>query len=394
MLTESLDTSDHSADKKEPMKNKYENLETLDALQTKNALSTEAVQTDSEVLAFVRRHRLMVLPDDVSPDLLLVARLASYEKLTGKYGFGLEVLPKAHIRKKRSRDVRRGAKIHAYVGLNGGGKSLAMINDTLPTLNGLRWKCTEPEHLHSRKGIYEGYQKVLSTVKIVDPRNGRAHPLWIPYDDHRRLLSVEHADILMDEITGVAAARESLSMPVQVGNLLTQLRRRDCPLRWTTPNWANADKIIRQTTTVVTYCKGYFPVMEAGRSWPSKMMFQWKTYDAGSFESFNIGTRERVVPATFEFFSRLAKHNVAQEFYQTLAEVLTTKSTNDSGMCIHCSGKRTIPSCRCDRDEVDAPENLLRLGAEFSTNDFFNETEHVHAESSDAPKNEVFDFPY
>ena len=50
----------------------------------------------------------------------------------------------------RARDARRGLPIHAYVGPNGGGKSLAMVNDTIPSLDAGR--------------------PVLSTVRLIDWR--------------------------------------------------------------------------------------------------------------------------------------------------------------------------------------------------------------------------------
>lgn len=285
--------------------------------------------------------------------------------------FGKEEIPYIYQKDKGSLRVRRGVHIHAYVGGNGGGKSLAMVNDTIATLNGIKWNCDNRSHFHYRAhGQTSGYRKVLSTVRLIDPRTGKDHPLWIPYDDHRRLLSVEHADILMDEITGVASAYEAMAMPTQVNNVLMQLRRRDCFLRWTTPNWAAAAKRIREVTKAVTYCKGSFPVIEKGRTWPSNMFFLWKTYDALGFESFTVGVRERLVPITFQWFSRMSKKNFAPHVYNTLEEVLSISASNEHGLCVHCGQKRTIGRCTCDR-ALDTEENLTAIAAVFGSNEFF-----------------------
>jgi len=302
-----------------------------------------------------------------------------------KYNYGKELIPKVFSKRVGASMVRRGAYISAYVGPNGGGKSYAMVNDTLITLNGIKFKCTNEHHLHTKQGLTEGYRKVLSSVRLIDPRTGGDHPLWIPYDDHRRLLSLEHCDILMDEITGIASAYGSLDIPVQVINQLTQLRRRDCYLRWTTPNWARAAKPIREITRAVTFAKGKFPMFEEGRSWPSNALFNWRTYDAQSFESFTVGVRERLIPITFQWHFRLAKKNLVQNVYDTFAEVLVATSTNDAGMCLHCGGKRTIPACRCDRSEVDTEENLLAIGRQFGTNEFFERELAEGAQANAAP---------
>src|SRR3954451_13230809 len=126
----------------------------------------------------------------------------------------------------------------------------------------------------------------------------------------------------MDEVTGVASSRESLSMPAQVANYLVQLRRRDVLLRWTSPNWARADKIMREVTQGVTYCVGYLPKSRAsldGRMWRDRRLFLWRSYDATAFDEFTAHKREKVRPRTVQAFWRPTSD--AQLAYDTLDSV-------------------------------------------------------------------------
>jgi hypothetical protein len=114
--------------------------------------------------------------------------------------------PPKITRRKVSKAVqkRRAFEIHAYVGPNGGGKTLCMIRDTLPSLAAGR--------------------PVLSTVPILDPATGLPHPLWRPLTDWRALLDFSGGDVLLDEVTGVASSRDSMSLPGPVGLMLQQMR--------------------------------------------------------------------------------------------------------------------------------------------------------------------------
>jgi hypothetical protein len=255
---------------------------------------------------------------------------------------------------------RRSFAIHAYCGANGGGKSLAMVHDTLPSL--------------------EAGRPVLSTVRILDYRDphycgdrvsdvcddefahetafGRhlaAHPLYVPFVDYRQLLEWEKGDVLMDEVTGIASSRESHAMPVQVANFLMQLRRRDILLRWTAPNYARADKVIREVTQAVTNCAGRFPVVRydngAKRTWRDRRLFKWFTYDAFDFDEFSAHKRDTIEPRTRQFFWRPG--SVSETAYDTLDAVHSLGAANDAGMCMTCGGKRSVPRCGCKQLAVD-----------------------------------------
>lgn len=294
--------------------------------------------------------------------LMIYDTVEDYIEAEPKGIYGGDWLPKIPQKRNGALNLRRNVPIHAYVGPNGGGKSLAMVNDTIQTLNGVRWECENMAHEHARRGVFSGWRHVLSTVELLDPRTGKPHPLYIPYNDHRQLLLIEHADILMDEIQGVASSQAGGQLPTQINNVLLQLRRRDCNLRWTTPNWAAGAKRIREVTKAVTYCTGYLRMYEKGRSWPSNSFFVWKTYDASMFEMFTVGTRERLAPMNFQSYMRPFKHNVAMDLYNTLDEVLSLNSYSANGMCLHCGGIRRIEKCICDHEKVDSVENLSLIG--------------------------------
>lgn len=231
----------------------------------------------------------------------------------------------------KARRKRRAFPIHAYIGANGGGKSLAAIYDSLPSLAAGR--------------------SIVSTVRILDPATGEPHPLWVPLDDFRTLLQVEFCDVVLDEVTGVASSRDSAGMPSAVANHLVQLRRRDIALRWTAPSWKRADTIIRECSQGVTLCMGFLPKVildEDGgaRQWSSKRLFYWRTYDAAAFDEWSTFKKEKCRPAARQLFWRPGSQ--ASEAYDTFDAVLTLGAVSEAGLCMECGGHRTKPKCGCD----------------------------------------------
>jgi hypothetical protein len=293
--------------------------------------------------------------------------------------------------------------IVAFVGGNGGGKSLAAVYAVLPTLAGQKWNCWNPDHLHthggecaSRRllsteptavcdcatewentddgrsvttvadgGTTTGHRRVLSTVELRDLENPREVS---PYYDRLRsfvqLLGVEHTDVLMDEVTGVASSRSSMSLPVQVENLIQQLRRRDARLLWTTPDYGNADLRIRSVTRGVVLCRGRFAVEKRG-VWAQARLFRWTMFDASEFDRFTIGKRERLVPTARQTFWRPG--HVAERAYDTAAAVTQLGAAAEGGMCLSCGGRRSAPACTCpsdpDRLPVGVTETITPSGS-------------------------------
>lgn len=256
------------------------------------------------------------------------------------------MVPLRKHRLSKSTRSRRAYAIRAYVGANGHGKSLAMVNDVIPSL--------------------EAGRPVLSNVRLLDYNNPRpcddpactsenhethlaAHPLYVPLVDYSQLLDANSMDVLLDEVTGIASSRESSQLPVQVVNLLVQLRRRDVTLSWTAPAWARADKVLREVSQVVVHAKGYAPktrsTSDGTRMWRDRRLFWWRSYDATLFDDFTNGKRERLRPFALQAFWRPG--SVAERGYDTLDSVSALGWAMESGLCIACGGRRSIPRCTC-----------------------------------------------
>lgn len=266
----------------------------------------------------------------------------------------------------KARARRRSFPIHSYIGPNGGGKSLAAVYDTLPTLAAGR--------------------PVVSTVRILDPATGEPHKLWVPLKDYRTLLQVEFCDVILDEVTGVASSRESSGMPAVVANHLVQLRRRDIAMRWTAPSWKRADTIIRECSQGVTLCMGFAPQKIAAdptthdgphdrrqgpllagdhvpsdtwacliegehehqddRLWSSKRLFYWRTYDAAAFDEWTAYRKEKVRPVARQLHWRPG--HVAARSYDTFDAVLSLGAVTEAGLCMECDGHRQKKACQCE----------------------------------------------
>jgi hypothetical protein len=262
------------------------------------------------------------------------------------------------IAPSRARRRRRGFPIHAYVGANGGGKSLSAVYDTLPTLAAGRPVLSTVRLLDYPARPCDGWHGDVecalcgTSVPTGDlgPGHMKAHPLYRPLSDYRQLMDAEHCDVLMDEVTGVASSRDSSSMPAPVANLLVQLRRRDVALRWTAPSWKRADTIIRECSQAVTICYGFAPQSikaddGSDRLWSSRRLFYWRTYDAATFDEWTAHKRERLRPVTRQLMWRPG--SVAESAYDTFDAVLSLGQVTEGGSCLECGGARQRPGCTC-----------------------------------------------
>jgi len=288
-----------------------------------------------------------------------------------------------------------GTPITAFVGGNGGGKSLAAVYAVLPTLRGRRWECANPDHLHTHGSectarrllstepteacdcdttwvmtaagqvcvdlaegaTVEGMRGVLSTVALRDLDDPTLpNPYYTRLRSFVQLLAVEHCDVLMDEVTGVASSRSSMSLPVQVENFVQQLRRRDARLLWTTPDYGNADIRIRSVTRAVVLCRGRFAIDRRG-AWAQARLFRWSIYDASEFDRFTAGKRERLAPVARQSFWRPG--HVAERAYDTAAAVTQLGVAAEGGMCFSCGGRRTSAQCTCPPDPDRLPPGVV-----------------------------------
>lgn len=274
-------------------------------------------------------------------------------------GFRLRAARYFNVSDKRSARaiaVRRSSPIHAYVGPNGGGKSACMVRDTLPSLKAGR--------------------RVVSTVTLIDPRTGHSWPNYERFTDWDQLLEARDCDVLMDEMVGIASSRESMRLDQRVQNVLVQLRRRNVVLRWSAPNWARADKIVREVTQAVTECRGSYPdrrLVRAGEQdavqlWAPKRLFVFRTYDTTDFEEWSAGKREKADPITREWVYGPGSEMFAA--YNTLDAVSMVSGITPEGRCDVCGGKKTVPTCKghADQDEGVTPRRGTRTALQLASN--------------------------
>lgn len=250
---------------------------------------------------------------------------------------------------RRAVAARRSYPIMAYVGPNGGGKSACMVYDTIPSL---------------RRG-----RTVLSTVKLVDPRTGRPFPNYVKFESWDQLVDLKDADVLMDEMVGIAGSRESQKLDMRVQNVLVQLRRRNIVLRWSAPNWARADKIVREVTQSVTECRGYFPSRVAKRAgdddavqlWAPKRLFRFRTFDTIDFEEWTSGKRDKLEPIAGEYF--YGPGSTVFDTYDTLDAVSMVAGITPEGLCDICMKTARKEYCK---GHTDAEMESHRHGDVFA----------------------------
>lgn len=277
--------------------------------------------------------------------------------------------------------------IIAVIGPNGSGKSLLGVLLSLATVDGLTWECYEPSHLHcdtiwqtdpitgqrvldkhgepiweawGPNAVFRGQRQILSTVAILNSVTGELADTYHRLRDWPQVLNAEHCFIYFDEVTGIAGSREAMGMPVDVQNVLNQLRRKDCLLVWTAPAWNRADTIIRSCTTMVVTCRGYFSDRSVLKSdtppaWLPKRLFKWRVFPREDFDEWSASKasqddkgkavkplRAKIVIWYWGIGSR------AFSSYDTLGAVTRVGVVLDSGRCSSCGGRKTAPPCRCD----------------------------------------------
>ena len=251
--------------------------------------------------------------------------------------------------KAKARARRRMYPIRAYVGPNGTGKSAVLVYDTIPSL--------------------EMGRPVLSTVRLLDYRNPRpcddalcsypshpdhqaAHPLYVPFTDFCQLLDWRGGDVLMDEVTGVASSRESSKMPVQVSNMLVQLRRRDVQLSWSAPAWGRADIIMREVTQLVTLMSASMPARSPDlgdgmpRLWHQRRLFTARSYDPVNMNEFEAHRADKIPHDIVAYY--WGPGSTMFRAYDTLDSITSLGWAHESGMCLNCAGRRSVPKCSCD----------------------------------------------
>jgi hypothetical protein len=253
--------------------------------------------------------------------------------------------------KDHGRTRRRSFNIMAYDGPNGSGKTACMVFDTLPTLDGVRWECRVKDHAHTLAGVYQGERYVLANLDLYDSATGLIHPRSVRLNTWQQILSAEHCDVLLDEVMGVASARDNAGLPGEVALLLQKLRHFDISLRYTSPRFGAAHIDLRSPTKAVTSCRGTFPVRKSGMAWAANRVFNWRTFSTEDFEDQapsasqrdrnKSGVRAKIVAWIWAPRSRMFSS------YDTLGVVSVLAKTLPSGTCSVCGGRRPILKCEC-----------------------------------------------
>lgn len=262
----------------------------------------------------------------------------------------------------RARAKRRSAPIRGYFGLNGSGKSWAMVHDVIPDL--------------------EAGRHCLSTVRLLDYQNPRTceldedtcddwaqhtavdhlgnfvghlhpHPLYIPLREWHQVLNFKRGNILLDEITGVADSNASAGLPPAVANKLPQLRRDEVALSYTSIDFMRTNIRIREMTRVINMCESFLPVTVYGPDgealmWKNRRLSKIRTYDAANLKG-DIGDKytEKLAESRLQVAWHWIPGSPAGHAYSTLDAVLTVGSVSDAGRCAFCGGTRRAAECSC-----------------------------------------------
>jgi hypothetical protein len=269
------------------------------------------------------------------------------------------------------RDFRASIPIGGYIGLNGHGKTMCMVYDTMPELDAGR--------------------HVLSTVRLTDFRNPRpcqgvrwdlagnemacgaevdgrghsahlvAHPAYEPLTDFVQLLEASaNSSILVDEISSSFSARSSMSLPSPVLRAIKQLRKGDSIFQYTCPSYLDADVALRRVSQGVTFCTGFkaLSVDVPGRLWPANRIFRQLTYDAQQLNDLDGADRENDKDATKirarKFGMLWGPSTGAFDAYDTYEMANTLGWVDESGKCVRCGGTRTARKCKCGESHDEA----------------------------------------
>lgn len=310
----------------------------------------------------------------------------------------------------KHRGTRRTVPLTAYTGPNGGSKTYCLVGDTIPTLEsahpaGRPWtddearqgswleprpdhhdKCTDlschkscavPDFRKRRAdaafdadnchaGLPAGVscrcaqpddadlirhpiRLVHGNLRITDPDDGSDHRLWRPIRSLAHILEIRHSDVLLDEITSIAEARNAMNFPGELINFFMQQRKTDNVVRVAVPAFERMDKSLRNVMQGVVYCHSYIKRKLPGRAWPVKLFFTWKLYDAQDLNAFTDHHAEKLKPQAVQWHWR-PRHRV-QDYYNTRENIIMIANPDPTGTCLNCHGKIPAKKCSCGTHE-------------------------------------------
>ena len=243
--------------------------------------------------------------------------------------------------------------IRAFVGLNGGGKTLAAVE------------------LVALRSFAEG-RPVVSNFRI-------DHPLWRPLTSWRDIGGLRECALILDEINAAAPARSWGALPPELCRTLDQLRKVDVEVCWTAPDWGRADKNLRSVTRRVTTCRGMWADRwlrdERGRRvrddngramrypyrWKPNRLFRWVTYSAEEFDEFTFSAARKLKPIDRQWYYR-ARHP-AHRMYDTLESVALLDHLDFTGVCPICDGTRKRHTCKGHPELATVAHELVQVQA-------------------------------
>lgn len=259
-------------------------------------------------------------------------------------------------RAETMRTFRRDAPIHFYEGLNGTGKSLWMVHDTLPDLDaGIPVLSTV--RLNDFRNLRPCEDLGCPCDKTEDTRHPHAHPAYRRWTTWGQLLDLVRLKrpcaVLADEVTGIADATEGASLPAQVKVFLPQLRRADGLFRLTGISWSKAHKSVRQMTWAVTRCESDWPITGyhddgTERLYRPRRLTVARTYDAKNLSSDNP------TEAAYKDLRPTARQalwipaSIAATAYNTFEGVDVIGTVDETGRCAYCGGHRAAVPCVCE----------------------------------------------
>lgn len=279
--------------------------------------------------------------------------------------------PRAHYvsRKKSKRRAPSQFSIRAFVGANGGGKTLAVVETcVLPAWEAGRLVVANMALYPDRLGYSPDlFQPLVSWRDIVKMGRCLEPEPCEPGDCSHTITRGRGCLLVLDEASAALPSRQSGSVPPQLVRVLNQLRKRDVELVWTAPAYARMDVVVRECTQAVTVCTGLLPdryprALQAGvrkwfppkaadaarleRAWAPNRLFTWVTYEAMSYDEFTLGKTAQLRPRSKRSYWR-TRHD-AMHAYGTMEGADLLDHLTDSGACMDCGLPKSRKSCEKD----------------------------------------------
>lgn len=261
--------------------------------------------------------------------------------------------------------LQRAAAVRGFVGPNGGGKTASAVASVLPSLAAGR--------------------PVLSNIRILDferprpcddsecdcdktdpDRHGAAHPNYRPLRTWRQVVEADHCDVLFDEISSTLSSRDTAGLPGEVEVFLQQPRKPDVAFVYTCPAWARTEKVMREVTRQVIFCRDepwFRRTVDSGdRMWREGRLFRQAGFDATELDKFENGKRDTITPLYQGVW--WGPGSVRFQAYDTYEYVPLMGARASRGACLDCGLKRGATAATCkghdEQESANSSEDTPR----------------------------------